>query len=102
MTHTIRQAEDTARMRDDGPAEVGWVLVAGGIDAWRIVGDMGFLEAKLRELGLDEAESDIVRMAVRAPDRGAAGRVAGAATSPRRCRSTGGGPRCSGSRRCGA
>jgi WD40 repeat protein len=34
-------------------------------DAWRIAGDMSFLEAKLRDLGVDDTEADIARVAVR-------------------------------------
>lgn len=34
-------------------------------DAWRIAGDVSFLEAKVRELGVGETEADVVRVAVR-------------------------------------
>jgi WD40 repeat protein len=34
-------------------------------DAWRIAGDTSFLEAKIRELGVEEAEADMAQVAVR-------------------------------------
>ena len=35
------------------------------VDAWRVAADVAFLEAKCRELGLDEAEDDVARTAAR-------------------------------------
>jgi len=32
-------------------------------DAWRVAGELGFLEAKCRELGVHETEADVTRLA---------------------------------------